>query len=56
MSSLTLTPSLLPLTDVFCFLLVIFQADDSNYSIDVLLDEYNPVPASTPALFPIDFT
>jgi len=50
------TPSLLPLTDVFSFLLVTFQADDPNYSIYALLDEYIPAPASTPALFPIDFT
>jgi len=50
------TPPPLPLTDVFIFLLVTFQADDPNYSIDALLDEYIRAPASTPALFPIDFT
>ena len=50
------TPSLLPLTDVFSFLLVTFRADDPNYSIDAFLDECIPAPASAPALFPTDFT
>jgi len=56
MSSLTPTSSLLPLGDVFSFLLITFQAYDPNYSIDALLDEYIPAPASAPALFPNDFT